>query len=64
MGFRFRKTKSFGPFRLTLSRRGLGAGLRLGPFGLSRGADRRWRRTITLPGTGLSHQEVIGEEES
>jgi hypothetical protein len=45
--------------RLNVSRRGLGVSA--GPRGLtvSRGADGRYRRTLSVPGTGLDNTEVI-----
>ncbi|TVZ60046.1 uncharacterized protein DUF4236 [Flavobacteriaceae bacterium MAR_2010_105] len=53
MGWRFRKTKSFGPLRTSLSKRGLGSsfaflGLR---FGVS--PDGRKYVSFGLKGTGL-----------
>ena len=46
--WQFRKSKRVGPFRLSLSRRGVGASIGFGPFRISRGADGKWRRTTRL----------------
>lgn len=46
--WQFRRTRSFGPLRLSLSRRGVGASIGFGPFRLSRGADGKWRRTTRV----------------
>ncbi|SHP56275.1 DUF4236 domain-containing protein [Mycobacteroides abscessus] len=56
----FRRSKKFGPFRLTLSKSGLGISAGAGPLRISRGADGKVRRTIRVPGTGISDTKVIG----
>jgi hypothetical protein len=48
VGFVFPKLKSFGPLRLTLSRRGLGASLGLGPLRIGRSATGRKTRSLRL----------------
>lgn len=55
----FRKSKSFGPVRLTASKRGLGISAGAGPVRISRGADGKVRRTVRAPGTGLYDTKVI-----
>lgn len=50
MGWSFRKSKSWGPLRLTLGKRGLTAGLRLGPVSVNRRST-----SVSLPGTGLRY---------
>jgi hypothetical protein len=52
MGLIFRRSKSFGPLRLTLSKRGLGASLGAGPFRIGRGATGRRTTSVRL-GRGL-----------
>jgi hypothetical protein len=52
MGLIFRRSKSFGPLRLTLSKRGLGASVGAGPFRIGRGATGRRTTSIRL-GKGL-----------
>ncbi|HZQ79168.1 MAG TPA: DUF4236 domain-containing protein [Acidimicrobiia bacterium] len=44
----FRRSKSFGPFRLTLSKRGLGASLGAGPIRVGRGASGRRTTSVRL----------------
>jgi type IV secretory pathway VirB10-like protein len=60
VGWRLRRSVKLMPgVRVNLSRRGLGYSV--GPRGLKigRGADGRYRRTVSLPGTGLYNTEVI-----
>lgn len=56
----FRKSKSFGPIRLTASKRGLGVSVGAGPLRVSRGADGKVRRTVRVPGAGIYDTKVIG----
>ncbi|MDX1881844.1 DUF4236 domain-containing protein [Mycolicibacterium sp. 120270] len=56
----FRKSKKSGPFRFTLSQRGIGTSVGGGPFRLSLGADGRARRTVRVPGVGLYDTKTIG----
>ncbi|WP_064931085.1 DUF4236 domain-containing protein [Mycolicibacterium peregrinum] len=56
----FRKSKKSGPFRFTLSQRGLSSSVGGGPFRLSLGADGRARRTVRVPGVGLYDTKTIG----
>lgn len=55
----FRKSKSFGPFRITATKRGISTSFGAGPIRLSRGADGKTRRTIRAPGTGVFDTKVI-----
>jgi hypothetical protein len=57
----FRKSKKVGPFRFTLSNRGLSTSAGAGPLRFSRGADGKVRRTIRVPGVGLYDTKVIGQ---
>jgi hypothetical protein len=61
MAWRFRKTKSFGPLRLSLTRRGVGASIGFGPLRYSLGPDGKIRRTRRIPGTGVYDTEVLNE---
>lgn len=56
----FRKSKKFGPVRLTASNRGLGVSVGAGPLRVSRGADGKVRRTVRVPGTGIYDTKVVG----
>lgn len=53
MGWRFRKQKNFGPFRVTTSKKGVGTSFKfLGfRFGVSPTGKRYW--SFGIPGTGL-----------
>ncbi len=57
----FRKSKRFGPFRFTLSRRGFGASVGGGPISLSLGADGKVRRTFRVPGLSVWDTKVVGD---
>lgn len=46
MGLMFRRSKSFGPLRFTLSKRGLGISAGAGPIRIGRGAS--GRRTTSV----------------
>lgn len=56
----FRRRKSFGPLRFTLSQRGLGVSVGVDGFRVGRGADGKVRRTLRIPGTGVYDTKVIG----
>ena len=58
VSYRFRKTKSFGPFRVTLSKRGVGYSVGGKGYRLTKRADGRMQRTLSVPGTGLSHVTI------
>ena len=60
MSWQFRKSKGFGPFRFTLSKRGVSGSVGAGPFRVSANSRGEVRRTIRIPGTGLYNTEVIG----
>ncbi len=57
----FRKSKKVGPFRFTLTNRGVSSNVGAGPFRLSKGADGKLRRTIRVPAAGLYDTKVIGQ---
>jgi hypothetical protein len=60
----FRKSKKFGPLRLTLGKRGLSPSVGGGPLRLSFGADGQVRRTIRAPGLGPYDTKTIGGGQS
>jgi hypothetical protein len=60
MGWRYRKALNFGPLRLNLSKRGLGASLGAGPFRIGRSATGLRYRSFRIPGTGISHHTTAG----
>lgn len=56
MGFYYRKSKSFGPFRINLSKSGIGYSV--GGKGFRTGVSASGRRytSFNLPGTGLGYR--------
>ncbi len=56
MGFRIRKSINVGPFRINLSKTGIGYSVGGPGFRTGVGADGRKRTTLSIPGTGLSYQ--------
>lgn len=61
MGFRFRRSKSFGPFRITASKRGLSYSIGGKGVRLTRRADGSLQETATLPHTGISYVRTVGK---
>jgi hypothetical protein len=60
----FRKTKKVGPFRFSLSKKGVGVSAGAGPVRVSKGADGKVRRTVRAPGAGIYDTKVIGGRKS
>jgi len=64
MGFRFRKSfRIFPGIRINLSKTGIGASLGFRGFRLTKRADGKVQRTISLPGTGISFVDTLGKNE-
>jgi tetratricopeptide (TPR) repeat protein len=62
MGFRMRRSVQLLPgVRLNLSKSGIGYSVGVKGFRMSHGADGKVRRTVSLPGTGMSHVTVVGD---
>ena len=55
MGFRFRKSLNFGPFRINFSKSGIGCSFGGNGFRVTKTADGRTRSTASIPGTGISY---------
>lgn len=55
MSFRLRKSFSYGPFRLNISKSGLGYSAGTKGFRITKRSDGKIQQTTSLPGTGLSH---------
>lgn len=55
MGFRFRKNINFGPFRLNLSKSGIGYSIGGKGFRVTKKAGGGHRTTASIPGTGISY---------
>ena len=61
MGFRFRKSKSFGPFRVNVSKSGVGWSFGNKWFRYTKKAGGGTRTTSTIPGTGISYVKDYGK---
>jgi len=58
MGFRFRKSIKLMPgVRINFSKTGIGASVGVKGYRLTKRADGRVQRTLSIPGTGISHVE-------
>ena len=55
MGFRFRKSVKFGPFRMNFSKKGIGYSVGGKGFRVTKKAGGGVRKTLSVPGTGISH---------
>lgn len=64
MGFRFRKSKSFGPFRVNISKSGIGWSVGGKGFRHTKRADGKTQNTYSIPGTGISYVNVDGNNNS
>jgi hypothetical protein len=60
MGFYFRKSANFGPFRVNLSKSGLGYSMGGRGFRTGRSATGRHYTRLSLPGTGIGYQSSKG----
>lgn len=56
---RYRRSKKIGPFRITLTQRGVSTSVGAGPFRIGKGADGKVRRTIRVPGAGIYDTKVV-----
>lgn len=54
MGFRYRKSKNIGPFRINLSKSGVGWSVGGKGFRYTKKANGGTRSTTSIPGTGMS----------
>lgn len=64
MGFRFRKSKSFGPFRVNVSKSGIGWSVGTKGARYTKRADGKTQTTFSVPGTGISYVDVSGSKKS
>jgi len=60
MGFRFRKSKNFGPFRINVSKFGIGWSVGTKGLRYTKRADGKRQTTLSVPGTGISYVDVHG----
>lgn len=62
MGWRFRKSYNMGPFRVNLSKSGIGYSFGGKFFRVTKTASGQKRTTATLPGTGISYSQTGKKE--
>lgn len=62
MGLRFRKSKKIGPFRVNISKSGVGYSYGNKYARVTHTADGKKRTTLTAPGTGLSYVHTEGKQ--
>lgn len=62
MGFRYRKSRKIGPFRVTLSKSGVSYSFGSKFARVTKRADGRMQTTVTAPGTGLSYTATESRE--
>lgn len=62
MGLRFRKSFTFGPLRINVSKSGVGFSLGVKGFRIGRSAKGKNTATVSLPGTGLSYVQDLDAE--
>lgn len=60
MGWSYRKSMKAGPFRINLSKRGVGYSVGGRGYRVTRSATGRTRRTVSIPGTGIRHTSAAG----
>lgn len=60
MGFRFRKSKKIGPFRVTASKSGISTSFGVKGARITRTAKGKTRVSASLPGTGLGWSQELG----
>ncbi len=58
MGFYFRKSVNLGPFRVNLSKSGVGYSVGAGGFRTGRSAGGRKYTSFGLPGTGMGYRKT------
>ena len=64
MGFKFRKSKSFGPFKINVSKSGFGWSVGTKGARFTKRADGKKQTTLSIPGTGISYVDVQGESKN
>lgn len=64
MGFRFRKSINAGPFRVNLSKSGVGWSVGTKGFRYTKKANGGTRTTASIPGTGVSYVKETGAKKN
>ena len=60
MGFRYRKTFKAGPFRMTVSNKGVSSSVGVKGARVTKRADGKVQTTASIPGTGMSYTTTQG----
>lgn len=60
MGWIFRRSINLGPFRMNVSKSGVGGSFGVGPFRIGRSAAGRSYTSTRIPGTGISYRTSSG----
>lgn len=63
MGFFFRRSISFGPFRINFSKSGIGASVGVRGFRTGVSSTGRWTTRASIPGTGIGYQYNHSKEQ-
>ena len=61
MGLRYRKSIKMGPFRINLSKSGIGYSVGVKGYRVTKKAGGGYRTTASIPGTGISHVQDYAE---
>lgn len=64
MGFRFRKSFKFGPFRITFSKSGISTSVGVKGARITKRADGKTQTTVSIPGTGIYSTKTINGKEN
>lgn len=64
MGWIFRRSINLGPFRMNVSKSGVGGSFGVGPFRIGRSATGRSYTSTRIPGTGISYRTTSGARAS
>jgi hypothetical protein len=62
MGWSYRKSVNLGPFRVNLSKSGIGYSVGAKDFRVGVNAKGRRYESVTIPGTGISYRSSKGKE--
>jgi len=58
--FRVRRSKTFGPVRVTVSKRGVSTSIGKGPVRITKRSDGKVSSTVRIPGAGISYVSTSG----
>lgn len=64
MGFRFRKSIKYGPFRITATKSGISASVGVKGARISKTASGKTTTTLSIPGTGISYVSTFGKKKT